>query len=139
MIRRDRRRDRVRPGWRERDFGRLQGLSYEELFAGFPEFALGEIGIEAARTVPEGGESLLGMRERVLDAWECLLDGDEETVVVVTHGGPLYVLLGHLKDLDLAEAVLGTDYRNGAITELRCEEDSVEIRHENHIPYSATE
>lgn len=127
------------PGWRERDFGQLQGLSYEELFEGFPEFALGEIGIEAARTVPEGGESLLGMRERVLDAWERLLDEDEETVVVVTHGGPLYVLLGHLKGVDLIEAVLGTDYRNGAITELCRRADGIEIRRENHVPYSATE
>lgn len=127
------------PDWRERDFGRLQGLTYEELFEGFPEFALGEVGVEAARTVPEGGESLLGMRERVLDAWDRLLDGGEETVVVVTHGGPIYVLLGRLKGIDLVDAVLGTDYRNGAITELRREGDGVEIRRENHVPYSATE
>lgn len=126
------------PGWRERDFGRLQGMTYEELFEGFPEFALGEVGIEAARTVPAGGESLLGMRARVLDAWKRLLGGGDETVVV-THGGPLYVLLGHLKDLDLVEAVLGTAYRNGAITELYREGDGVEIRRENHVPYSATE
>jgi 2,3-bisphosphoglycerate-dependent phosphoglycerate mutase len=121
------------PDWRERDFGRLQGLGYEELFEGFPEFALGEVGVEAARAVPEGGESLLGMRERVLGAWERLLEG-EGTVVVVTHGGPIYVLLGHLKGIDLVDAVLGTDYRNGAITELRREGDDVEIRRENHVP-----
>jgi 2,3-bisphosphoglycerate-dependent phosphoglycerate mutase len=121
------------PAWRERDFGRLQGLGYEELFEGFPEFALGEVGVEAARAVPEGGESLLGMRERVLGAWERLLEG-EGTVVVVTHGGPIYVLLGHLKGIDLVDAVLGTDYRNGAITELRREGDDVEIRRENHVP-----
>lgn len=127
------------PDWRERDFGRLQGLSYEELFEGFPEFALGEVGMEAARAVPEGGESLLGMRERVLDAWARLLDDVEGTVVVVTHGGPLYVLLGHLKDVDLISAILGADYRNGAITELRREGEHVEIRRENHDPYSTTE
>lgn len=125
--------------WRERDFGRLQGLTYEELFEGFPEFALGEVGIAAARAVPEGGESLLEMRERVLEAWERVSERVDGTTVVVTHGGPIYVLLGHLKGLDLVSAVLETDCRNGAITELCPEGDGVEIRRENDVPHSATE
>jgi probable phosphoglycerate mutase len=122
------------PAWRERDFGCLQGLSCEELFEGFPEFALGEVGIKAAGAVPTGGESLLEMRERVLGGWDRLLESvdPEETVVVVTHGGPLHVLLGHLKGIDLVSAVLDHDYRNGAITELRCA-DGVEIRRENVV------
>lgn len=126
-------------GWRERDFGRLQGLTYEELFEGFPEFALGEVGIAAARAVPEGGEGLLEMRERVFKAWDRLLDAAEETVVVVTHGGSLYVILGHLKGLDLVSAILGADYRNGAITELERRADGIEIRRGNDVPHSATE
>jgi probable phosphoglycerate mutase len=120
------------PAWRERDFGCLQGLGYEELFEGFPEFALGEVGVPAARAVPTGGESLLEMRERVLGGWDRLLEaaGPGEAVVVVTHGGPIYALLGHLKGIDLVSAMLDHDYRNGAITELRCT-DGVEIRREN--------
>jgi probable phosphoglycerate mutase len=108
------------PAWRERDFGRLQGLTYEELFEGLPEFALGEVGISAARAVPEGGESLLEMRERILAGWERLLAsaGPEETVVVVTHGGPLHVLLGELKGEDVVSSVLEAEHDNCAINEV---------------------
>jgi probable phosphoglycerate mutase len=112
-------------GWRERDFGVYQGLTYEALFEGYPEFAVHEIGAAAARTVPEGGESLLAARERVLDAWERLVAAvrDGETVAVVTHGGPLYVLLGHLTGRDLVAALTEHDQGNCAVSEVRLTDD----------------
>ncbi|MFC4405058.1 histidine phosphatase family protein [Haloarchaeobius iranensis] len=108
-------------GWRERSFGVYQGLTYEEVFERHPEFAVHEIGIEAARTEPEGGESLLAARERVLDAWNRLVAAldDGETVVVVTHGGPLYVLLGHLRGQDLVTALTEHDQGNCAVSTVR--------------------
>lgn len=107
-------------GWRERDFGVYQGLSYEDLFEGHPEFAIHETGVAAARAEPEGGESLLVARERVLDAWDRLVASiaDGETVVVVTHGGPLYVLLGHLRGQDLVVALTEHDQGNCAVSEV---------------------
>lgn len=129
------------PGWRERDFGRMQGLTYEELFEGFPEFDVDEVGIEAVRTRPEDGESLLDMRERVLDSWERLIGStepvDERTFVVVTHGGPLYTLLGHLKGWDMVRTIMESEQRNGAINEIRHRDGRVEIRRENEVPSGA--
>ena len=108
-------------GWRERSFGVYQGLSYEALFEGHPEFAVHKVGVAAARAQPEGGESLLAARERVLDAWDRLVAEVPEggTVAVVTHGGPLYVLLGHLRGQDLVTALTEHDQGNCAVSEVR--------------------
>lgn len=126
-------------GWRERDFGVLQGLDYEECFLGYPEFALSEVGYRAAEARPEGGERLVDQRDRVLDAWERLLEelGPEETAVVVTHGGSLYILLGHLNGLDLTSAVLDRDQGNCAINEVAIDPDTGEasVVRENDTDY----
>ncbi|SHH44569.1 histidine phosphatase family protein [Halobaculum gomorrense] len=113
--------------WRERSFGRLQGLTYDDLFGAYPEYTLSEIGYAAAETTPEGGESLLDMRERVLTAFAELRAavGPDETVAVVAHGGPLYVVTGELKRLDLVAAVLDQDQGNCAVNEVRVDGDPV--------------
>jgi probable phosphoglycerate mutase len=103
--------------WRERDLGVYQGLSYGDIHERFPEFALGEAAMEAAAETPESGESLLDVRERVLDGWNAVLGGDEETVLVVTHGGPIYLLLGHVKDLDVKAALLEHSQSNCGVNE----------------------
>lgn len=107
--------------WRERDFGCLQGLSKTDLFGGFPEFALGEVGYPAAEARPDSGETLLDVRERVLHAWAGLREahaGSGDTVVVVSHGGPLRFVLGSLKGLDVVDTVLGIDQDNCALNEV---------------------
>lgn len=116
-------------GWRERGFGVYQGLSYEALFDGHPEFALGHVGYAAAEVEPEGGESLLGARERVLDTLDGLVADlvDDETVAIVTHGGPIRIVLGDLRGLDIVEAVHGLDVANCSITELGVDGDEVEL------------
>lgn len=106
--------------WRERDVGALQGLTREELFGRHPEYRATS-GVLGARAAPEGGESLLDLRERVLGGWEALIEesADGGTVLVVTHGGPIYVLLGHLRGMDLPRSFLDHSHDNCAITELR--------------------
>lgn len=152
--------------WRERDFGRLQGLSYADLFEGYPEYALGETGYAAAEAVPEGGESLLAMRERVLTAWEGLLaeaangvDGvanrangepradrvegtdrandADRTVAVVTHGGPLYAVTGRVKALDLVAATLDQEQGNCALNEVRVRDGDATLVAENETGFQA--
>ena len=104
--------------WRERDFGVYQGLTKTEVFEQYPEFAVTS-GVSAVREVPENGESLLAARERVLDGWTQLLDeAAGETVLVVTHGGPIYLLLGHVRGQDIVTAVTGHSQHNCAINEL---------------------
>ena len=124
--------------WRERSFGRFQGLTYLALFEGYPEFALGHSGYAAAEVEPEGGESLLAMRERVLDAWDDLvaeLDSRDATVAVVTHGGPLYALTGAVKGLDLVTATLEQRQGNCALNEVRVADGDAELVVENETGF----
>jgi probable phosphoglycerate mutase len=117
-----------RSAWRERNFGHLQGLTAEELFEQFPEYAATS-GAFAARTQPPGGERLLDLYERVVADWERVCDGAAgETVLVVTHGGPIYVTLGHVRGMDLLSAVLDHSQDNCALNELRAGETTEILR-----------
>jgi probable phosphoglycerate mutase len=124
------------PGWRERDGGVFQGLEYGEVFERFPEHDVGEAGSKAAHRRPESGESLVDARDRVLGAWESTLadSGPDETVLVVTHGGPIQVVLGHAKDLDIVDTVLEQSQGNCSITEFAVDDETGELRvvRENH-------
>ncbi len=103
--------------WRERDVGVYQGLPYDEVAARFPEFGLDEAAYRAADRAPESGESLRAMADRVTAAFEDLR-GTDETVLVVTHGGPLCALLGHVKGLSLPAALSDHHLDNCGVSEL---------------------
>ncbi|SEN69983.1 probable phosphoglycerate mutase [Halorientalis persicus] len=125
-------------GWRERSFGEFQGLTYEQVFGEFPEHR-GSTGMLGLESVPAGGESLLQARERVLVAWEDLLEqaSPDEEVLVVTHGGPIYVLLAHVRGMDLPTAITTLSQRNCAVNELRYDHETGEtdVVRENETGY----
>jgi probable phosphoglycerate mutase len=120
--------DRV---WRERDLGVYQGLSHGDIHERFPEFALGEASVKAADQVPESGESLLELRDRVLTGWETLLGRADGTVLVVTHGGPIYMLLGHVKELDVQTALLEHSQSNCGVNEFQYDGHKTRLCREN--------
>ena len=127
------------PAWRERDFGCLQGLSVSELFGDHPEFALTASGAAAATARPDSGETLVENRERVLDAWDRLhadLAGDE-TVVVVSHGGPIRLLLGFVLGYDVVDSILEIDQDHCAVNEVTTSEPTVVRRNDtDYLPAS---
>lgn len=104
--------------WRERDVGVYQGLTYGDVFDRFPEFGLGEAAVAAADEVPDSGESLLDVKARVTDRFETLLAAarPDETRLVVTHGGPVYMLLSHVTDAPVDEAMLDNHVDNCGVT-----------------------
>lgn len=139
------------PAWRERDFGALQGLSYDELFSRFPEFAVLDAGYTAATARPAGGERWIDARARTLRAADELVAelteseeggapdreagedaaGEDEaagerTTVVVTHGGPIRHVLASLLGLDVAETIVELEPGNCSVTEL-CVDGSIEL------------
>jgi len=125
-------------GWRERSFGEFQGLTYEQVFGEFPEHR-GSIGMLGLESCPEGGESLLGARERVPVEVEDMLersDADEE-ILVVTHGGPIYVLLAHVRGTDLPTAITSLSQGNCAVNELEHDHETgeTEVLRENDTGY----
>lgn len=152
-----------RRDWRERGFGVLQGLGYESVFGEHPEYDVASGHADTLKARPENGESLLDLRERVLRGWESVLDrvaggaadeesgdaeertadrdGGDETALVVTHGGPIYVLLAHLEGIDLPTMFAREHQSNCAINEINVDvsgfdtDPTVEIVRRNDTSY----
>lgn len=79
-------------GLRERDYGVLGGLTKEEAIQQYPEAV--ELHKDPVNTDPEG-ESLTDFTERVLSTFQALVDRGGETVVMVSHGGPIKTIMRH--------------------------------------------
>lgn len=122
----------LEPYWRERGLGVYQGLTYEELSERFPAFALVGPRTPEPDARPDKGESLLDVKERVLNGWSDVTAGDDNrTTVIVAHGGPIKLLLGHLKGLDPAESIDRLAKDNCALTEIEVVDGTAEIVREN--------
>jgi broad specificity phosphatase PhoE len=91
--------------WREIDFGAWEGHTVEELMAQDPQ-ALQRFWHDPVAHPPPGGERLAAFRDRVLTAWlELVSRCRGERVLIVTHGGPIRVVLSHLAGRSLADVV----------------------------------
>src|SRR5436309_8844851 len=86
---------KVSTAWREIDFGAWEGLTYAEIAEQFKD----QLGFftDPEQCSPPGGESLAHMLHRVMAELAAIAcSGDlrmEGDVVIVSHGGPLRVLL----------------------------------------------
>lgn len=127
---------RFESAWRERGLGRLQGFDRETFHERFPAYSLSAAGDDAVEARPPGGESFRDVQSRVLDRFETLVDGlgAEETVLVVTHGGPLYLLTGHVNGLDVVAAYREQRHDNCGLTELVVG-DTVALNRENDTSF----
>lgn len=124
------------PGWRERDFGIAQGLTYSEFSRKLPELSLTTAGEDAITISPESGESLLDTKQRVLDEWQSLLETTDplDTIVVVTHSGPLNLLLAELDDRGIVSSFLDHTQDNCTINEVAVSDTEETIVKENQRP-----
>ena len=82
------------PRLRELNFGLLEGHTFDEGLALWPEMIRNWV--EDNNQPPEGGERMADLTGRVLQFYEqTLRTCDGKTVLLVAHGGPLRVLLQH--------------------------------------------
>ncbi|MBC8015134.1 MAG: histidine phosphatase family protein, partial [Sporomusaceae bacterium] len=78
---------------REVNFGLWEGLSYEEIMATWPEILTAIYSKPGADCIP-GGESFDDVQRRTaIGLAKCIANHEEETIVVVSHGGTMRVLL----------------------------------------------
>jgi alpha-ribazole phosphatase len=95
----------VCPALSELDFGRWEGLSWDNIYAqdaaGFDAWAL-----QPLTHAPGGGESLVQLHQRVIKWLKDIQHQGIKQAVVVTHGGPLRVLLSN--DIAQSAAALST-------------------------------
>jgi probable phosphoglycerate mutase len=92
----------VHVGLRERHFGSFQGRTYAEVETEFPEHAWHWRKRTPDWTPPEGGESLLALRERIVRTVDELAARHTgQQVVMVAHGGVLDILYRAATRIDL--------------------------------------
>jgi len=123
--------------WRERDFGRYQGLPKAAVFENHDRLSIPRAGRDAVDARPESGESLRDLDDRVRSRWERLLaeSAPDETVAVVCHGGPLYLLLGAVDDRDIVTAVADGEQDNCALNEVRVTDGVATLVAENRTDF----
>jgi probable phosphoglycerate mutase len=89
---------RTDPGLRERNYGILEGKTFEEILELHPEEAEQILSRDARHRFPEGESQeefsarALATLERIARAEDVQSDGRERVVLVVTHGGVLDML-----------------------------------------------
>ena len=89
----------ITPLLRELDFGDWEGLEIEAVWNMDPELASAFWENPFAMTPPHG-EAPLQLKKRVLQAWEWLRESFRgEHVLVVSHGGPIRILLGQVLNM----------------------------------------
>lgn len=122
--------------WRERAFGVYQGREGASFFDEYPEFGVIENGRDAQTAVPEDGECYATFQDRVLDAWESLRRDANETVLVVTHCGPIRAVVADVRGMDVASAHTEVQPHNGSLTEIVVETSSTldAVNRVDHLP-----
>jgi alpha-ribazole phosphatase len=104
---------------REVDFGLWEGLSFAEIAAGYPEAVAHWAALEEGFAFP-GGEPLAAFSRRVAAAAGRIAADPAETVIAVTHGGVIRLLICHFLGLGLQGHLL-FDIGTASISEIRIE------------------
>lgn len=101
----------IEPGFKEMNLGDWEGLTYNDISRISPELAKEWMDNTAYFKFPHG-ESLFELKERVITALDSLIvkyKGD--SILVVSHGGPIRVLLCEALKLNLVHFLrIGQDY-----------------------------
>lgn len=101
-------------GLREREFGVLEGMSYED---GYQKFGK-DLVLSYEGRVP-GGESYRDLENRVWKAFQNhKTKHGHKNVVIVTHGGPIRMLRKMIKNLNFDQAINIPAAKNAEIVEI---------------------
>lgn len=108
----------LNPGFREVGFGSWEGKSASELLAEDPE-GTAAFWRDPINNTPPGAEPLRAFQQRIIDAWQVLLERHSGTrLLLVGHAGMMRILLLHALALPL-ESFYRFDPRNASIVRIR--------------------
>ena len=120
--------------FRERNFGRWEGLTFDECRQKYPEEFEAWVR-NPLRASPVGGETTLQVRDRVVGPLESLMKVHRgESFAVVSHGGVNRVLLCHLLGMPL-ENIFRIDQSFGAVNRVDLWDDFPVVSLINGIYY----
>lgn len=124
------------PRWREFDFGEWEGLTWDEIVAGWPDLAR-SVATSAKDYNPPGGETFDSVRQRIGQALAEYAESDSEHVLVVTHAGPLHAMLHEYFGQREAEmhAALGVRFTPAGITRVEVANGRAELLLLNDITH----
>jgi probable phosphoglycerate mutase len=111
--------------FREIDLGAWEGLTGAEAKERNPDLWEAR-GADPAGVAPPGGESLIGLSQRVWPAWEAIAEGPGRLVLVVAHRAVNQVILAKIRGLDLSEA-MAIEQPYGALTRILYSKGAFEI------------
>lgn len=97
---------------RELDFGAWEGLAADDVIRRWPG-AFAHFLEDPWEYGPPAGETVARLQARVLAAWRDVL-GTRRGTLIVTHGGPIRLILGHVRRLT-HEQLLQTEVPYGAL------------------------
>lgn len=83
----------VSPELREVNFGLWEGLTYEEIMATWPDVLSTIYSRPGSVLIPEGESFYDVQRRTAIGLSKCIANHHEETIVLVSHGGTMRVLL----------------------------------------------
>lgn len=89
------------PELREINFGLWEGLTYEEIMAEWSEIMSAVYSDPGTALIPEGESFHEVQRRTVIGLQKCLANHQDETIVIVSHGGTMRVLLCEALGLDI--------------------------------------
>jgi alpha-ribazole phosphatase len=124
------------PRLRELKFGVLEGLTFDEAQEQYPEMI--NAWLEDFNRPPEGGETIDVFNARVVSLLNDLkAKHDEQTVLLVAHGGPLSEILRVVLELS-REKRWYLEMENTSLSEVLIAEDYVSLKRLNDTCHLAT-
>jgi len=88
--------------WQELYFGTWEGQTYAQICAQDRQL-IDQFWQDPSRTTPPQGESLASLQQRVMAAWQAACAQPHQTHLIVTHGGPIRIIIAHLTGVPLAQ------------------------------------
>lgn len=114
---------RSEPRLQEIDFGEWEGRTYPEVLELFPQVV--QMWQESPlQTGVPGGEKLKDVLDRTLEALRDIWTSAEGHVIVVTHGGPIRLLLSHI---GAEGAMWEYPVKPGSVTLLEYDEETLKL------------
>ena len=121
----------IEPRLAEMHFGDWEGRTSKEIYEKTPK-ALEQFWKNPQKYPPPGGERLLDLRTRVLEAFiELTNDHADQHLLLITHGGVIRILLCHLQQIPL-EKILELQVGYGARTTFKRQADAQFVRLEQN-------
>jgi alpha-ribazole phosphatase len=117
------------PRLRELKFGILEGLTFDEAQIQYPEMIAAWL--SDFHQTPQGGETIEAFHERLVSLLDDLRrEHDEQTVLLVAHGGPLSEILRIVLELS-PEKRWYLELENASLSEVLISEDFVSLKRLN--------